>query len=100
MDWAVSEIVTEVVVPQGLVAVAEQTVLPGFGAGTTPLLVSGTKLAKSGLAPVQLSVAVTAPDPEMLQFAAWPVGPALTIAGVMLKTSNDGGNPQLVALGT
>jgi hypothetical protein len=49
---------------------------------------------------VQLIVAVTVPEPEMLQLAAWPVGPALTIAGVMLKTSNDGGNPQLVALGT
>jgi hypothetical protein len=57
-------------------------------------------LTESGLAPVQLIVAETAPEPEMLQLAAWPPGPALTIGGVMVKTSNDGGNPQLVALAT
>ena len=100
VDCAVSGIEAEVDVPHGLVAVAVQTVLPGFWEGTEPLPVSGAKLTESGLAPVQLIDAETVPDPEMLQLAAWPVGPALTIGGVMVKTSKDGGNPQLVALGT
>lgn len=71
LEWQLAEsgIALEFLVPQPLLAVTVQTVLPGLVAGMMPLLVNGAKLTEIGLSPVQLSVAVTVPEPLMSQVA-------------------------------
>lgn len=103
LGWqlAVTATGAELVVPQAFVAVAMQVVLPAFVAGKAPdPLAAGTKLPESGLSPVQLMVAVMAPEPEIAQVTVWEPVPTTTLAGVMVKVPKEGGKPQLVALAT
>jgi len=103
LGWQLAEMATapELALPQGLVAVASQVELPAFGAGMMAAPpAGGTKLAKSGLSPVQVTVAESAPEPPMFQLAVWFELSTMTEGGAMLKEPKEGGNPQLVALVT